>query len=635
MIFAHCQQPPVIANANHNFTNTGHKHYTIGTVVQYRCSVGFTTAGKSRFFKCNGSEWVDGEVYCSPIKCMLILSPRNGIMLFHGDNTMGSTAEFSCESGYNLVGFNKITCLHTGHWSETVPKCQARRCNEFPKIKHAQTVQEVNFNGRNYFRSIVNVTCKDGFFLNGPSRVMCQANGQWGPRPTCHKPSCKQYPRSNCIASERIHKNQLEITCMNNVSVTRTGPTGTICTDSNWSTLDIACFCDCQIAYDNLMTTITNFKTRNYLGHGHTLQWDCIIGKKVPVKITCDDGQLIGIGISNVTLDGELELCKIENNKCGRPPEISNAVYNTTKKEKKYLYGTVLEVKCNQGFYLNQSPFVTCQANGEWGPSPHCIKASCGQYPKSNCIANRHMLGNTFEIFCRRDVSVTKIGPDSVTCVNGNWSSTEMACFCDCKLKFNRTTTSIKNLQGNYLGHGVSLNWDCLSGIKHPSNSIVICNDGDLVGSDITKFLLDGQLELCRDHTAVETTTTVSTDFQEAGGNLDLISTTELSNSQIVDQESFEVVTLKSSADQQTTRTILGTVTTQKSNLEMTPRTPFIKRKKLHKPRQNENNFDWRNMMLLFGPGAGFILFVVVGFGIVKKYKCFSTHFVVTLNESV
>ena len=38
--------------------------------------------------------------------------------------TLDSTANYSCNSGYNLVGTATVTCTTSGEWSDGAPTCQ-------------------------------------------------------------------------------------------------------------------------------------------------------------------------------------------------------------------------------------------------------------------------------------------------------------------------------------------------------------------------------------------------------------------------------------------------------------------------------------------------------------------------------
>ena len=66
----------------------------------------------------------------SVIKCVAALpaKPANGIRKAFG-NTFGSTVNYSCNAGYNLIGPSIVTCMVNGEWSasENVVQCVGKR----------------------------------------------------------------------------------------------------------------------------------------------------------------------------------------------------------------------------------------------------------------------------------------------------------------------------------------------------------------------------------------------------------------------------------------------------------------------------------------------------------------------------
>ena len=50
--------------------------------------------------------------------------PANGSITLAAGATLGQTATYSCDTGYNLVGDRTRTCQATGVWSGSAPTCQ-------------------------------------------------------------------------------------------------------------------------------------------------------------------------------------------------------------------------------------------------------------------------------------------------------------------------------------------------------------------------------------------------------------------------------------------------------------------------------------------------------------------------------
>ena len=56
--------------------------------------------------------------------CDTLADPINGQVTHTAGMTLGQTATYSCNTGYNLVGNSTRTCQATGVWSGSEPTCQ-------------------------------------------------------------------------------------------------------------------------------------------------------------------------------------------------------------------------------------------------------------------------------------------------------------------------------------------------------------------------------------------------------------------------------------------------------------------------------------------------------------------------------
>ena len=58
------------------------------------------------------------------VDCGTLTDPVNGQVNHTAGTTVGQTATYSCNTGYNLVGNSTRPCQATGNWSESAPTCQ-------------------------------------------------------------------------------------------------------------------------------------------------------------------------------------------------------------------------------------------------------------------------------------------------------------------------------------------------------------------------------------------------------------------------------------------------------------------------------------------------------------------------------
>ena len=55
--------------------------------------------------------------------CGALSNPVNGSVHYTAGTTFGQKANYSCNTGYRLVGDSTQTCQATGRWSGSVPTC--------------------------------------------------------------------------------------------------------------------------------------------------------------------------------------------------------------------------------------------------------------------------------------------------------------------------------------------------------------------------------------------------------------------------------------------------------------------------------------------------------------------------------
>ena len=67
----------------------------------------------------------DVSLLLTVVDCGTMTDPTNGQVSHTAGTTFGQTATHSCDTGYNLVGYNNRTCQATGVWSGSEPICQS------------------------------------------------------------------------------------------------------------------------------------------------------------------------------------------------------------------------------------------------------------------------------------------------------------------------------------------------------------------------------------------------------------------------------------------------------------------------------------------------------------------------------
>ena len=57
------------------------------------------------------------------LDCYMLTAPDNGTVSTPSGTTVGETADYSCNDGFNLIGAANRRCQESGLWSESEPSC--------------------------------------------------------------------------------------------------------------------------------------------------------------------------------------------------------------------------------------------------------------------------------------------------------------------------------------------------------------------------------------------------------------------------------------------------------------------------------------------------------------------------------
>ena len=138
------------------------------------------------------------------VKCRELENPRFGSVVLSG-RTVGSTAAYSCEKGYELVGQSVRVCQPDGDWSREAPICKCKNLfhmdiNTFiisPMIPLCAATTDCGRlsnpkNGRVQFSgtslgSFAKYTCNRGHVRVGNKFRKCLTTGWSGSEPVCKR----------------------------------------------------------------------------------------------------------------------------------------------------------------------------------------------------------------------------------------------------------------------------------------------------------------------------------------------------------------------------------------------------------------------------------------------------------------
>ena len=469
-----CGTLPDPVNGQVNTTGT-----TLGQTATYSCNRGYNLVGDSTrtcqatgawsgsALTCQGTyvviEWYqlsskvcvhDVFLLSTAVDCGTLPDPVNGQVNTTG-TTLGQTATYSCNRGYNLVGDSTRTCQATGAWSGSAPTCQgtyvviewyqlsskvcvhdvfllstAVDCGTLPDPVNGQ----VNTTGTTLGQTAT-YSCNRGYNLVGDSTRTCQATGAWsGSAPTCQGTYIviEWYQLSSKVCVHDVFLLSTAVDCGTlpdpvNGQVNTTG-----------TTLGQTATYSCNRGY-NLVgdSTRTCQATGAWSGSAPTCQGTYIVIEwyQLSSKVCVHDVFLLSTAVD-----------------CGTLPDPVNGQVNTTGTT----LGQTATYSCNRGYNLVGDSTRTCQATGAWsGSAPTCqstyvviewyqlsnkvcvhdvfllsTAVECGTLPNpvnGQVNTTGTTLGQTATYSCNRGYNL--VGDSTRTCqATGAWSGSAPTC---------------------------------------------------------------------------------------------------------------------------------------------------------------------------------------------------------------
>lgn len=438
---------------------------TVGSSAVFTCNTGFTLTGPSSRVCLSDGSWSGSNPICNIVYCSGKFQIDNGI-ISGPSNHFNSSLQFTCVPGYRLIGDDIITCLENGSWSGSSPVCERISCslpNDTIVLSASYSTLTVGGN--------VHYTCPQNYRMIGDSLRTCLTSGEWsGIEPTCRVKQCP----IPIISNGRIEMTSRNIgsfityTC--NEGYILVGSVGRFCTTAEtWTQEDPTCEVIRCPSPPTIYGGIVLDNGRADFVYGDMVRYKCNEG------FVIQEGDTEHICQGSGTWLGQLPVCA--SVACGPPPVIQNSaskLLNTT-----YTFNSVVEYTCNEGYRSQSSHSLTskCQASGSWSlVSFTCLKVQCPSFPtiaNGNVLGDSITFGSNISVLC--DVGFIITGESHITCLsNGSWS---IAQFPSCKRIACPIPDIISNgnVRYNELYVGDSVQYSCATGFELVGNSKRIC----------------------------------------------------------------------------------------------------------------------------------------------------------------
>ncbi|XP_030588762.1 complement receptor type 1-like isoform X3 [Archocentrus centrarchus] len=182
-----CSRPVGGANMDLKGNNILLEEFPEGTKVTFACNPGYVSKGGSPSITCTTGNWSSLGMSCERRSCGVVGEVENGQIDYQPGNEFGDKAVVTCNTGYVLVGKDRLVCGVQG-WEGRLPVCDVVQCESPPQILYGSFSPVKSTYDYN---EVVQYTCKRDYTLNGSNPLACSDDGTFKPdRPKCILVKC-------------------------------------------------------------------------------------------------------------------------------------------------------------------------------------------------------------------------------------------------------------------------------------------------------------------------------------------------------------------------------------------------------------------------------------------------------------
>ncbi|KAG8132753.1 hypothetical protein E2320_010598, partial [Naja naja] len=397
--------------------------------VQYRCNPGYVLEG-SEWIQCKGQKWTPHPPKClAPCsitrqqlatKNLFVFGSQRKARLIQSNHNV----QFQCNEGYVLVAPSVRKCFD-GYMD--FPLCISERgqnCSGPPRIDNGDIISL----SEKWYRSgsSVEFRCQMYYAMEDQNRSFCD-NGIWTKVPICLDPCVISRTE---LESQKIDvKDEIDVPenifVQRGHSIELTCRTGYVLEAySSQSTFVIQCdgtpsvIPKCkEITCNSPRISNGSFRPQRTLYHDGDL-----------IRILCDSGLTFepdnGEKVVECTRNGWSPSPKCVNTNFTEPPTVENAeIVDDTMK--KYMNGEKINYQCKDGFEISGSSTIVCTEN-KCSRFPRCKDVRCSSPPEiqngqiANVIKEKYLPQE--KVYYRCNPGYALLGTPFITCLKKHWT---------------------------------------------------------------------------------------------------------------------------------------------------------------------------------------------------------------------
>ena len=463
--------------------------FLFGDEVTFDCNDGYILDGEP-VTKCMADQnWRLPLPECQPVTCDRVVI-HNAVIMQNDISYFTEQSTVYCIEGHDLIGPDVLKCEADGSWSPDLPECVIRSCST-PEIDNGEfTLTDGSFRWEFEYGDMAIVRCDIGYEYSETNPVTCRATGTWSsPIGVCEPTACHIEDIHNQLVieplgTEHVYGAVVRFHCdgyyeLDGEESIECGP-GHIWTAPTPTCVPILCDAP-RFLHGHIFTDSDPNPTT--FPAGTKIYFRCPMGRR-----------LVGVKTSVCHEDrswsSEPPVCEMIT--CPLP-EVTNSliILSSGPSSDKPAYGTVMSLRCEEGFTVSRDAELHCRQDGLWdGLIPTCERNICDTpaiengYIVTNVGGPRLQFGNTFTVQCDDGFSVSHDISNIITCLaDGTLDQSVPEC--------ERVTCQVPNIHNGKLltdetereGH-IQENT-----ISYQSNISIECDEG---------FYLDGfQSSMC------------------------------------------------------------------------------------------------------------------------------------------
>ncbi|NXX19628.1 CR1L protein, partial [Podargus strigoides] len=497
-----CSAPPRLISAELKEEYQDVAVFHTDSKVEYECRPGYTRNFSVRnSFVCGwNSQWFGSENICIPKSCSYPGEPPNGRLNLEEKArfAFGSAVNFTCNTGYRLVGNSQIQCVIKNGvvtWDRDLPICEPIPCPPPPEIANG----EHNGGDKELFEYGAPVTyrchtVKRGerpFSLVGDASIICTTtdgiNGVWSkPAPACKVVTC-EHPRvenGKLLSGHRAeytYRDTVMFDCSFRYALR--GSDVSTCRETGlWDPpLPLCQLSSCDDPPD-VQNAVKAKLAGNLFPVDTVVTYECRKGHEFSPgestrRVTCQPG---------FTWTETPHPCT--RVRCPDPDIRNGKPLRVWEEKDNYVYGDRLEITCNDGYAFkghSSSVVLQCTSDGQWDPpAPECVsEPRCPRpdTPHGREIyksKNDYTVGTQLRLAC--DSGYTLRGQASTECqADASWAPPLPFCDKVCGPPPQVPNGQHSGLRAEQFPYGTEVKYSCGEGLSLIGDSSIYCTSDD------------------------------------------------------------------------------------------------------------------------------------------------------------